>query len=332
MNQFLLVGDVGSARMVLGLASTDGATLTDIQEISLADRGGTAVEEIVTAFLREMGVRVAAACFSVAGPVVDEQVWFPSSKRHVDQRRLREALAIPRLTLVNDLQATARALPHLAPNQFATLQMGVADASGSRAVISAEAGLGQAMLIAQGQQRVALASEGGHADFAPNGALQEELLAFLRAELGHVSYERVCSSGGIHNIYRFLRGRAGEPEPSWLAQSIAAAADPAAAIIAAAGAAERPCAVCRQALEVFAAILGAECGNMALRTLPTAGLFVGGVLPRQMLPVLRGGAFLAAFRHKGPMSDLIRRIPVHVILEQHAALFGAAQYARALVA
>jgi len=264
--------------------------------------------------------------------VVDEQVWFPSSKRHVDQRRLREALALPRLTLVNDLQATARALPHLAPNQFATLQMGVAVPSGSRAVISAEEGLGQGVLIAQGEQRVALASEGGHADFAPNGALQEELLACLRAELGHVSYERVCSTGGIHNIYRFLRSRAGEPEPAWLTSSLAATADPATTIIAAAAGTERTCEVCRQTLEVFSAILGAECGNMALRTLSTAGLFVGGELPRRLLPVLRGGAFLAAFRHKGPMSDLIRRIPVHVILEPHAALFGAAQYARAALA
>lgn len=328
MGPFILVGDVGATKAVLAIASQDAGMLKTAGETTFASRGHTALEHVVREYLRGVDVPISAACFSVAGPVVDGEVWFPNLDWRVSQTQLQDVLGLPRVLLLNDLQATALAVPHLSPTQIVTLQMGVSDPGGVRAVIAAGTGLGQAMLIPEGPGYRAYPSEGGHADFAPNGELQEELLAFLRQEFGQVGYERVCSGQGVGNIYRFLR-RAAAPEPGWLREMFAAAEDPTPVIVSA-GLSDTPrCTVCRQTLELFAAILGAETGNLALRALSTGGVYVGGGMPPRILPILRSGGFLSALRYKGPMSDLVRRIPVHVILEPRTAMLGAARYVMA---
>lgn len=328
MDRSFLVGDVSATRSVLAIATDDAGTVTIADEATYDSADFASLEEMVRAFLDGRG-RPAGACFSVAGPVVDDQVWFPHHRWSVDGRRLREATGLHNVQLVNDMQATAMAVPYLGPKQAAILQMGVADPRGVRAIVAAGAGLGEATLIPDGAGWRALPSEGGHADFAPNNSLQEELLTFLRHDLGHVSYEQVCSVSGIANIYRFLREAAAAPEPAWLTEQLEDAEEPGPIILAAALNEATPSPGCRQALEVFASILGAEAGNLALRTLSNGGVYVGGDLPAKLLPVLRGGAFLAAFRNKGAMSDIIRRIPVHVVLEPRAAMYGAARYALA---
>lgn len=328
MSRYLLIGDVGPANVVLSVAADEAGSLERVAEATYSSRRYASLEDIIREFLRQHHYPIASVCFSVAGPVVDDQVWFPNLSWYVDKRRLRDALGGTPVALANDLQATARALPHLGQAHTATLQMGVPDPNGLRAVIAAGMGLGEATLVPNDTGYTAVPSEGGHADFAPNGPLQEELLAYLRAELGHVSYESVCSGLGIPNLYRFLQNRSGEAEPGWLTELLAGTDDPTPIVIAA-GLGENPRSpVCRQTLDLFAAILGAECGNLALRTLPAGGVYVGGELPQRLLPILKSGGFLAAFRHKGPMSDLVRRIPVHVILEPRTSLLGAAYYAR----
>lgn len=326
MGPFLLVGDVGATKAVLAVASLDAGMLKTAGETTFATRGHGTLQNVAREFLREVDLPISAACFSVAGPVVDGEVWFPNLDWRVSQEELREALGLPCVLLINDLQATALAVPHLSPTQVVTLQDGVPDPGGVRAVVAAGTGLGEAILIPDGAGYRAFPSEGGHTDFAPNGELQEELLVFLRQRYGHVGYERVCSGQGVANIYRFLRSRGGAPEPEWLTRMLAAAEDPT-PIIVASGITETPrCSICRQTLELFASILGAETGNLALRTLSSGGVYVGGGMPLRTLPVLRSGGFLAAVRHKGPMSELVRRMPVHVILEPRTAMLGAARH------
>jgi glucokinase len=286
MSGFLLIGDVGPGNVVLAIVEDDSGSMRSVAEATFSSRGYASLEDMIREFLRRNDRPLAAACFSVAGPVVDEQVWFPNLNWCVDQRRLRETLRLKRVVLVNDLQAIAMALPHLGPSQIATLQMGVQDEDGRRAVIATGMGLGEAVLIAREGGYDAHPSEGGHADFAPNGELQEDLLRSLRQDFGHVSYERVCSGLGLPNLYRFLRARSDQPEPSWLAELLSSSDDPSPVIVAA-GLGDTPRdAVCRQTLELFASILGAESGNLALRTLASGGVYVGGDLARRILPML----------------------------------------------
>lgn len=321
----LLAGDIGGTKTVLALVAPGGRV---VAEATFASRDHADFDEIVRAFRHRHPAAADRVCLSVAGPVIDGRAEITNLPWLLDERRLATSLGVGSVHLTNDLQATASALAVLRADQLRTLHAGEPEPGGTRAVIAVGTGLGEAALITGDGGERALPSEGGHTDFAPRDALQRGLLAWLQREWEHVSYERVCSGHGIPNIYRFLRHQSGIAEPAWLAAAFAATDDPT-PTIAAAGMArgDRACPVCRRTLAVFAAILGAETGNLALRTLATGGVYVGGGIPPRLQPVLRGRAFREGYLRKGVMSHVVARIPVHLILEPRAALLGAARHA-----
>jgi glucokinase len=212
----------------------------------------------------------------------------------------------------------------LPETDFAVLQPGQAAPTGNAAVISAGTGLGEAGLVWDGRRHRPVASEAGHADWAPQDELQGALWRFLAAEVGHVSVERVLSGPGLHNIYRFLRDGQGLAEPGWLADALRAE-EPAPAIARAGleGRAE----IGVRALGLFVAIYGAEAGNLGLRVLATGGVYLGGGIAPRLLSALRSRTFLDAFAAKGRLRPLLEAIPVRVVLNDRAALVGAARRA-----
>jgi glucokinase len=87
------------------------------------------------------------------------------------------------------------------------------------------------------------------------------------------------------------------------------------------------CPLCAQALDLFVSLYGAEAGNLALRTLATGGIYVGGGIAPKIIDRLKGPAFMLAFTAKGRLSPLLETIPVRVILNDRTALFGAGRCA-----
>jgi len=197
------------------------------------------------------------------------------------------------------------------------------------ALLAAGTGLGEALLIWDGERHLVVASEGGHADFAPRTDLELELLRFLRKEHGRVSWERVLSGPGLFNIYRFLRDTGDVPEPSWLGDRIAHG-DPSAVVSEVGLAGAHP--LCVQALDLFSAVYGAEAGNLALKALAVGGVYLGGGIAPKLSAKLADGAFATAFCDKGRFADLMASIPVWLVLEPRAALLGAAHVAATLLA
>jgi glucokinase len=234
------------------------------------------------------------------------------------------ALGGAEVTLVNDLEAAGWGATTLGAGDFDILQRGD-DVPGNRAMISAGTGLGVSILAWDGERHRPVPSEGGHADFAPADALEDELLVWLRARHGHVSWERVLSGPGLADLHRFFSATGRGAEPAGITERIAAAADPAAAITAAAldGSSERA----RLAVGKFVEVYGAAAGNVALTALAMGGVYVGGGIAPRLLPVLRDGRFVRAFRAKGRLEPLLARIPVAVILDARVALWGAATVA-----
>jgi glucokinase len=283
------------------------------------------LEEIVSAFVRKHPSHLEAACFDVAGPVQDGKAKITNLSWVVDARRLSEELNLDRVTVVNDLAASAYGIAELCPADLETLRAGEATPGGNVALISAGTGLGEAGLYWDGQRYHALASEGGHTDFGPRSDLQAELYAFLACEERHVSYERLCSGIGIPAIYRFLRARSRTAEPCWLTREIADG-DPT-AVISNAGLRDLD-PVCAQTLDVMVSIYGAEAGNLALKLLATGGIYVGGGIAPRILPKLRDGTFLESLVDKGRFRETLERIPVNVILNEQTSLLGAARIAR----
>jgi glucokinase len=281
---------------------------------------------LVGEFLSEVGASPAVdrAAVGVAGPVVGNDADTTNLPWDVSGDSLRGTLGGADVVLLNDLVATAWGLATLAPRDLHVLQPGTS-VSGNRALIAAGTGLGEALLVWDRGRWHPTASEGGHSDFAPRDPLEDELLRWLRARHGRVSYERVLSGRGLSDLYRFLtetdRGR---PDPE-IAARFAGAEDPAAVVTEAAlsGVCERS----QLALERFVMIYGAEAGNLALQALAIGGLYVAGGIAPRIRSALGDDRFLAAFTAKGRLTPLMTRIPVSVVLRPETALWGAAAYA-----
>src|SRR5262252_1951672 len=310
----ILAGDVGGTKTVLAVLEPGAGpspVMTVVREAVLPSREIDSLENAVEAFLLGAPrLSVAAACLGVAGPVIDGRTVTTNLPWEVHERRLTAAAHAP-TRLINDLEAAGHGVLTLAPEQFLTLQAGVPKPGANMALIAAGTGLGQALLIAEGQDYRVIASEGGHADFAPHDEVDVDLLRFLRAEFGHVSWERVVSGPGLHNIYRFLQMRAGHAAPEWLRERLQRE-DPS-AVVGEVGLQGRD-PVCVEALDRFVTLYGAQAGNLALASLALAGV----ALAAAIAPTIRGkgggGARLAEGRGR-------------VVLDERAALGGAGRVA-----
>lgn len=320
----VLAGDVGATKTTLAVFSSETGLDSPLVEATFPSGDYPSLESLVREFLSRVGVRVDRASFGVAGPVVGGRARITNLPWVVDEAGLADALGLSSVRLLNDLLAFAQALPLLQGKDLHTLNEGRREAGGAMAVIAPGTGLGEAYLVWDGTRYRAYPSEGGHADFAPTSALEAGLFEHLRGRFDHVSIERVCSGSGLWNIYDYLKesGRADEPE--WLAEQLAGVNDPVPLIVKAALDENRPCRLCRATVEAFVSILGAEAGNMALKVMASAGVYLGGGIPPRIISVLQNGPFMEAFRRKGRMSRLMEAIPVHVVMNTKAALLGAA--------
>jgi glucokinase len=322
----LLAGDIGGTKTLLALFEERGEALAPVRQAEFPSRGFATLDAAIRQFLGGgPPVAVSVACFGVAGPVVDGRVTTTNLPWQLDEARLAHGIPAGRVKLLNDLDATAHGALVLPAAALVTLQAGVPRA-GNAALIAAGTGLGEALLVRDGTRFIVSASEGGHADFAPRTDLEIELLRFLGKEFGHVSYERVLSGPGIHNVYRCLRAR-GSPEPAWLTARLEKE-DPGAVITEVALAGGDP--VCVQTLELIVSVYGAEAGNLALRALAVGGIFIAGGIGPKIATALGDGRFMQAFRDKGRFAGFMAAIPVHLVLEPRTALLGAAHVARCL--
>ncbi len=323
----ILAGDVGGTKTALALYASRGGELRLIREAALPSREFSTFEEAVARFLAGgPGGTVEAACFGVAGPVMNGRCVATNLPWVLDEGVLAAGIPAKRVRLLNDLEATGYGILALPPASFATLQEG-APRQGNRVLLAAGTGLGEALLIWTGERYAVVASEGGHADFAPRTDLEIELLRFLEREFSHVSWERVLSGPGLFNIYRFLRAQAGAAEPHWLRERIERD-DPSAVVSEVALAGGHP--LCVQALDMFASVYGAEAGNLALKALAVGGVFIGGGIGPKIRPKLEDGTFVTAFCDKGRFAPLMASIPVRLALEPLTALLGASRVAASL--
>jgi glucokinase len=323
----VLAGDVGGTKTLLALAEPSGDSIRIVREALYQSPVYPGLAPIVRAFLEEGRQSVAAGCFGVPGPVLGGACRTPNLPWFLTEEALARETGLPTVRLINDFGAAAMGVLALPSEAFVTLQEGDLEPHGTRAVIGAGTGLGQAVLYWDGHRYRPNATEGGHAGFSPQGELQRELGAYLEKSHSRVSVERAVSGPGLLRMYRFLVARGVSTWPE-VAEAIGRE-DPGEVI--ARHALARTDIACEQALDLFVTLYGAEAGNMALRTMATGGVYVGGGIAPKILPRLREGAFLEAFRNKGRMSELMNRFPLRVVLEPRAGLLGAALEARLTV-
>ena len=327
----ILAGDVGGTKCNLALFEARLGTLRRVAQRRFDSNKYATFEEVVAEFARQTGesgseagrVKVTAAGFGVAGPVVNHQVRATNLPWVVDAASLARLLGIGRVILMNDLEATAHSLELLRPVELCVLNEGVPAPQASRALIAAGTGLGEAVLFWDGDRYVVAATEGGHADLAPRTEQEIELLRFMKKRYTQVSFELVLSGRGFRTIHEFLDPVLKHPgfdDPG---------ADPAPGITQRGLAGT--CTVCVQTLDIWTALYGAEAGNLALKVLARGGVYVAGGIAVKILKKLQEGTFLKAFCEKSKFGILLGQIPIYVVLNEDAPLLGAAAQAAAVV-
>ncbi len=325
-----LASDIGGTKTALALYSAERGPRDPIVECVFPSQQFDTLEEIVASFLERASISepVQAAAFGVAGPVVDHESNITNLSWTVRRGSLAEVLdlAPDRVALLNDLEATATAVPQLLAEDLRTLNEGKPVEEAPIAVIAPGTGLGQAFLTWDGTRYRPHPSEGGHVDFAPCNQTQLDLLNYLYRKYDHVSFERVVSGMGIPEMYNFLRDTRREEHPESLAEELNKAGDKTPVILSHAG--DYP--ICKETLDMFVAILGAKAGNVALSLMSRGGVFLGGGIPPRILPSLQSAEFMEAFSSKGRFSHMVAQIPVHVIMNPATALLGAAYAALSL--
>lgn len=324
-NDLILAGDIGGTKTHLALFSFQNNDVKAEVEKTFPSQEYSGLEPILQEFFAAGKHLIDRASFGIAGPLVDGIVNPPNLDWIVDPLSLAKTLALPSVSLLNDLEAAAYGIFTLSPDEFLVLNQGVIRRPGNKVLIAAGTGLGETIIFDDGKNYYPLASEGGHADFAARNELEIELLRYLIGRFGRVSYERVISGPGLSNIYDFLEERDELAVPGWFVEKMAAAEDRSALISQAALAGEPEIAV--QALDMFVSSYGAEAGNLALKGKAIGAVYVGGGIAPKMLNKLKDGTFMRAFNDKGRYRDLVSSIPVYVVLNDKAALRGAAYHA-----
>jgi glucokinase len=317
----VLAGDVGGTKTLLALVESEGGGVRVLNERRYESAAHPGLAPIVSEFVAATGASVAAACFGVPGAVAGGACRTPNLPWVLGEREIAAATGIAQVRLVNDFAAAALGVLALGPRALATLQPGAPDERGVKTVIGAGTGLGVALLVWGGERWVVVPTEGGHADFAPQGEEQRALQRHVEAEVGfRISVERVLSGPGLARIYDFVVASGTPASPAVVAEM---ENEDRGAVVGRHGLAGDD-AACGRALDLFVALYGAEAGNVALRSLPTGGVYVAGGIGPRIRERLEDGAFIRAFRAKGRQSALMETFPVHLVLEPRVGLLGAA--------
>ncbi len=320
----ILAGDIGGTNTRIAVFEPISNKLSLVQEQVYPSRNHQGLSEIVQLFIRDHPGQISAASFGIAGPIINQAVSTPNLPWVINGAQLSAQTGIKQLSLINDLQAHASGVGDLEAEDFVGLNSAMSQ-PGNAALIAAGTGLGEAGLYWDGAIHHAFPCEGGHGDFAPRNDVEVALLQYLMRRFGRVSYERVVSGPGLRNVYDFLRDTQLEAESAALKEEMEQAEDR--AVVISQHAMKGDVAICVRAQKIFVQVYGAEAGNLALKMLATAGVFISGGIAGKILSSLQAPEFLEAFVTKGRLTPLMETIPVKVIMNKRVGLLGAARYA-----
>ena len=325
----LLVGDIGGTKTELALYDSAESNRRPSCSARYPSTEFESLEEVVKCFLTEHPHDgIAAAAFGVAGPIVEQRCITTNLPWVIEGSALSTLLGCP-VRLLNDFETVALAMPRLQGDQLHALTACPPDPDGPMAVLGAGTGLGEAIMVPDGRGALRiLPTEGGHCDLAARNDTEVALLRYLQKRFGRVSVERAVSGPGLAAVFDFVvDSHQGIPLPSTTV-ALSGDGDPGAIIGKLGLSREDP--ACEKALMIFVELYGAEAGNLALKSLPTGGLFIAGGIAPKILPALTGGHFMQALLDKGRMRAVLERLPIAIVLEPHTALIGARQAAAEL--
>lgn len=318
-----LAGDIGGTKTVLSLYANEDQKMRSIVSKKYKSADYQNLEDIVKEFSDEHPTKIESACFGIAGPITNNICKATNLPWIIDAKKMERDLDIPKVFLINDLEANAYGIKTLDSSSFCSLNQGESNNHGNLALISAGTGLGEAGFFYNGKTTIPFACEGGHTDFAPQDDEEIDLLKYLKAKFGHVSYERILSGPGFYELYLFYTEKLKRPLSNKV-ENRSKDADP--SVIISKEAVNKTCPTCCEVMKRFVKIYGAESGNLILKMGATGGLFIGGGIAPKILEALKKKEFMDSMTNKGRFEKLLKKVPVQVVLDEGTALKGAAYY------
>jgi glucokinase len=316
----VLAGDVGATKTNLALFRMEGLRPALLKEENYKSHQYKSITEITSEFLEGQPLPE-ACCIGVAGPVFNGKVKLTNLPWEMDSAKIAGQMGLTKVYLINDLEATAFGLAILTDVDTVVIHKGSDSPSGNAAIIAPGTGLGEAGLYYDGKYYHPFATEGGHSDLASKDKLDFELYEYLQAKFGHVSYERTVCGPGIINIYQFLKEEKKLKEPGWVSDKIKGG-DSAAVISEHIG----QSALCDETMRLFIRFLGHESASLVLKMKATGGLWIGGGIAPQLIPLFEKYRFNASFVDSGRLNHLLEKVTVSIILNPKTAMLGAAYY------
>ncbi|MCZ6656930.1 MAG: glucokinase [Gammaproteobacteria bacterium] len=311
MSDRYLVGDIGAtnARFALGSATGVGTTTT------LATGEFGSATELIDAACHRLGIeRFDEVCLAIAGRVSGGVAEITNGSLHFAEAEIAKHLDCD-VRIVNDFFALA----HAVPIATALAEIGGRpSADGVKALLGPGSGLGMSVLVPQDHGWLVVPSEGGHADLAPGSPLEREILGVLQQQHGHVCWETVLSGPGLVNLYQAVATVWGG---SWDGSDEPLTAEQ---ITGRGVTVEDP--VCHQTLEIFFGLLGSAAGNLAVTVCATGGVYIGGGIVPGLSEFAKQSALRRRFEERGALTEMVRSIPLYVILDEAPGLLGALQY------
>lgn len=328
MTAYYLAVDVGGTKTDLSIFSVKNGNYHATITQTLKTSNYSSLEQLLVHFISTHNPTIAGGILAVAGPVINDQVSLSSTNLPwaIDRSQLINELNIPRLLLINDLEALATAIPILKANDLYTINRGSLTKNETIAIIAPGTGLGEAFSVWDGTKYQPHVSEGGLVNFGPRTKIEIDLLRYISKKKRMVSYESVCSGLGIPFIYEFLKENTPLKEPDWLTGLLESAEDRTPVIFNAALQNERNCEIALDTVKLFISILGSETGNLVLKTMARGGVYLGGSLARIIIPFIDNDLFMQSFKDKGMMEQMMLEVPVHVITNPDSVVLGAAEY------
>jgi len=322
----VLCGDIGGTHTRLAVFCRGGRRVERNGYQKYENQNESSLEDIIEKYITHQNTGIDAAWLAIDGPIEDGRTKTTNLPWEISESDIKDHFGFNHVRLVNDLSAMAFSVPWLTDDEQVVLNPGMPRADGTIAVLAPGTGLGMAMLTRPEGRYHAVASEGGHTDFAPSHKNDPALWEFLHDRYGHVSNERVVSGPGLVNIYQWILHRNGNAEED-ITESLKKNADPAEIITR--SALDQTDENCISALDMFVSVFGSVAGNLALLCLATGGIYLGGGIPPKILPKLykNSGPFFRSFISKGRFEEWMRKIPVHVITHDNPALLGVASMA-----
>ena len=202
-----LVGDIGGTKTNIVSLEDDNDRYKVIFEKSFPSKNYESLRSIVKEVIEQNKFKIFGACFGVAGPVRNKRCEATNIPWIIDGRKIAEVLNIDlnNIHLLNDLEAAAYGIEALEEKDFFILNKGTVQRNGTRCLISPGTGLGESIIVWDGEKYKPIPTEGGHTDFAPRNKIEIDLLVYLINKYGRVSYERILCGPGLVNLYEFFK-------------------------------------------------------------------------------------------------------------------------------